>query len=538
MILCYLKYQNPLLDLLPSIMILVAYSILLALEILILAAAVSNAIPYAHGPFYDTLLLRYRDSIQPERELTLYAIFAASALLVHFWIVFIYHKQLLAKDFLSTVSRLAIVQAFWVALEIFAAFKIYMYQGPLWAKGLFYGALGLSILNKIFWEEMCRVVKGLSERYAHLTSKAVVAWGSDAVVLAFIGTVFFITDGDRCGVVLSALDQAMGLRQFFGVTLWGKVCGLGAAVPLEQVAFMAGMHILYFACVYGLLRLFTGETLLAACGIVMAIKLQCFHEAAFPLVWAYPQVTILTHAWDALFFICFWLYLRTQGTFYIIGMASTCALAIAFMPFSGFCLWGSYAMVMALSVRWDATAKGMFFISRSLILAFIVPPLAAWGILAVSNSQWVWPLGEAGFAQQLAQKHYFSFFMGFFVLMLYAVSAISAGMMWRLDKKQKEWLWVGGIAVYGLGTFSQYAITPVPYAYYTYVFPLILLAVFWIKKFLDFFLQQNARKRARWVLATLSVGALLTNTIFIQYPNVWNIAGWGAQKVKGPAGQK
>src|SRR5690242_14501520 len=108
-------------------MISVIYSILLGLEVLVIAAAVSNAIPYPHNPVYDHMFQRFLDqSIFPERELLLYTIFLAACLASQVFMVFVFKQRLLQKDLSSKITQLCVAQAVWSALEVFAAFKIYM----------------------------------------------------------------------------------------------------------------------------------------------------------------------------------------------------------------------------------------------------------------------------------------------------------------------------------------------------------------------------------------------------------------------------
>ena len=70
-------------------------------------------------------------------------------------------------------------------------------------------------------------------------------------------------------------------------------------------------------------------------------------------------------------------------------------------------------------------------------------------------------------------------------------------------------------AVYGLFTFTQYALAPYPYGYYSNTLALVVLIVFWLKRILDI-IPRDFRVRVRWAMCIVAVVALLTNSLFLQ----------------------
>jgi len=486
-------------------MIPVLYSILLSLEIIIIGMAISNAIPYPHNPLYDRLFQRFIDqSVFPKREHILYLVFFVSCIVLQGGLVLFFRQRLLNKDLTSKISQLAWAQGFWVLVEIFAAFKIYMYHGPIWAKTLFYGALGLSALHKIFWPEVYRWLSGAYASFFEARHSGKACRFGDVVTMLLIVSVFWITDWNKGLAAIAARDHGAELQHFFEVTLWGKIFGLAQAAPGMQVAFMVIVHILYFVVLFVFLRVWLKEKFVAVFGALMTLKLQCFNGAVVALPWSQPELTVLMHAWDLLFFVSLWFYLETRKPIFITAMTAACTLAIAFMPFSGICLWLAYVTVMWVSLR--AKRSNLLYSQiRLLGLATIAPPLLGWGLMLLLGGQWVWPYGSSDLVQQLTDRHYFSFFFGFVVVGLYALCIL-----------ERKSLWTLGLAVYGLLSMNQYALMPVPYGYEVYALPFILLVVCKI-------LEAPIKKLfyMRLVLAAVTVAALLTNTVFLLYPNIW-----------------
>jgi hypothetical protein len=487
-------------------MISVVYSILLALEILVIGAAVSHAIPFAHNSFYDRLFLRISmPGIFPKRDPLLYGVFWFSCLLIQAVMVLVFGSRLLQKDLREKISPLALAQGFWVAVEIFAAFKIYMYQGPLWAKTLFYGALVLSALHKIFWPETRRWLSKVYGAFFEARHSGSACFKGDILAIIFIISVFWITDWPKCLAAISDQDQFTFLQHFFNMTLWGKVFGLASTGPGTQIGFMVFFHLLYYIALFILLRIWLQEKFLAVFGVLMILKLQCFNGAIVSIPWAQPQMTVLTHAWDVFFFICLWYYLETSKPVFLVAMAVFCGLAIAFMPFSGICLWLAFTTAMIIKTCTLPGSVQVFPQWRFTALAVLAAPLLGWGITAVLGGHWVWPYGASPLVQQLADRHYFSFFFGFAVLALYAIA------IW-----QRASLWTVSLAVYGLATFSQYALMAAPYGYEIYPLSCVLLFICQISSW-----KIKQLFYVRLGLAVVTVAALLTNSVFLLYPNIW-----------------
>jgi hypothetical protein len=479
-------------------MIIIVYSILLAIEILIIAAAISNAIPYPHNPLYDRLFARfiYDGGVSPKRDLLLYTIFLLSCLGIQGVMVFVFGKKLSQKDFLSKITQLSIAQGFWVVVEVFAAFKICLYNGPLWAKVLFYGALAASVLHKIFWPEISKWLGRFYETFFELRHSDEACYTGDVVIIILIISVLWVTDWNKCLASLSHGYIPAGIQQFFSATLWGHVFNLANASLGAQVGFMVGVHLLYFIVLYVMLRVWLQEKFVAVFGGLMALKLQLFNESMMPCAWAHPAWSVLTHAWDVPFFFCLYFYIEKRQVIYIFAMTAICGMAIAFTPFAGLCLW--LAMLIGLSSD-PAT--------RSLCRFAVAAPLLGWGLLSLMHGQWIWPEGGVAIGQQLAQRHYFSFFFGFVMLALYAIAIL-----------ERESLWTLIIGIYGLLTFGQYALSAQPYGYYIYVLPFILL---WIHKITKVPIKKLFY--VRLILAVLTMVALLTNTVFLLYPNIWRL---------------
>ena len=137
----------------------VAYSALvlaLSVQVVIILAVIFSFIPIKLNSFVQTLLPLYWDQVRPHRQIQFYAVFILFGITAQAWGMIFLKKQLQDKEFAKALGPFVIMQWVWVLIETTAAFKIFVFGSPQWAKWFLYLSLVAWVLNTIFWPEFKR----------------------------------------------------------------------------------------------------------------------------------------------------------------------------------------------------------------------------------------------------------------------------------------------------------------------------------------------------------------------------------------------
>ena len=123
----------------------------------------------------------------------------------------------------------------------------------------------------------------------------------------------------------------------------------------------------------------------------------------------------------------------------------------------------------------------------------------------------------------LLDHKYLESLMGFVLPMFYVLTLLIflGRLAFNLSPKE-EWM-VVVLCFYGMGTYHYYIARSTGTSYYAVILPLVFVLGYWLKMVINS-LQENRRTPVRLVLAALAAWALLTNHMFLAYPNIVNLS--------------
>ena len=270
-----------------TVLTIAAFAVLEALQVLIITAHIYSFIP-----------IRWKAAIppglEPERESFLYGVFLLStglfAMAAMKWIFPRIQSPQALKQFLQFLAA----EAVWIFLLLFAAFKWITYRYPFynvlpyengrWVGLFFYGVLVLSLLSKIFWPEILRLMRKFDVRWQAFTPSAAqraMAYGAFAVLVWLL-----LLPDTTDAVALSYVWDQFNHWDAWGPSRWflqhgGNYHQLVLILVLSTVVFWTAVFIL----VERWLKSFG----LAALAVFLGIKMNLFHYGMAPLPWLFPK---------------------------------------------------------------------------------------------------------------------------------------------------------------------------------------------------------------------------------------------------------
>lgn len=556
-------------------MIWVVYSILLALEILIVAAAISNAIPYnLHTSYYDSLLLRYRGSIRPDRDLLLYAVFIGACFLIQGAVVFIGKHRLWEKHFTAKLRPLLWVEGFWVTVETFAAFHMIMDQQPSGAKNLFYGALILSALTKIFWGELCRAWPLMREKASRIHAGALVQlstplgmYAANALAILFIFLVIYIPnpeavvawmymgeqfhqwDGNFMGVnygLLYGLLPDVDIISTYGFGFPVMIAGLmklfGGFGYANALRGLFWVGIVYYCLWYLLLRRWLVSGIMAFAAIILGMRAQMFDPLEAPIIWQQAPASVFRYCFDILFFWILFKHLQTYGRSLFILVAVIVSIAMYHMISTGALLLvvllfylAFHILVPHLRIQMFKSRKSLLFYAGAVLMVPVL--MLGWTYLTVKghgltrefwmnvgeyNNAFYHHLMTFPLTDSLKRKEFLFTLGGLAYPLLYMASALYGCILVCFKKQDYKFLFAALVGIYGLCLHSYYILVATKYL--EVGLPGIFLLFFWLDHLIAGRLHPGQRNIVRWVLLSVSLLMLLTSPMFRGYPNWLNVS--------------
>ncbi len=125
-----------------------------SIQLVIILGLVSSFIPFDTSSLAASLFLPYKNDLRPEREIEIYHAFIAVNICASAWGVYRWREHMGSLGFQENIKRLILADGGWVLLQLFAAFKIFIYGDPWWARGLLYAALAGSVLSRVCWSRL------------------------------------------------------------------------------------------------------------------------------------------------------------------------------------------------------------------------------------------------------------------------------------------------------------------------------------------------------------------------------------------------
>ncbi|MBI4309399.1 MAG: hypothetical protein HY591_03610 [Candidatus Omnitrophica bacterium] len=274
-----------------NIFLLVVFSILEAVQVLIITAYIYSFIPIRWSAPVPA-------DLRPERESFLYLIFlfAAFALIgaAAAWM----RPQLEQENKRRQWSAFLALESMWVFLELFAFFKWVTYRYPFynvlpyenghWVRPFFYGTVILSILSKVFWPEIYRFCRDFYPRWRAFALSAAQRRCAYAAMAAFIFLLLLPNVDD-----VLALDYAWDQFNHWddcALTRWLMTLGLDHGQTL-RVLF--AVMVMVWTLVFIAVERWLGSFWLAVFAVLLGIKVNLFHYGLAPVAWIFPDATIL-----------------------------------------------------------------------------------------------------------------------------------------------------------------------------------------------------------------------------------------------------
>jgi hypothetical protein len=539
-----------------------------SLQVLIIAAMLSNQFPCHSEPIISQSFSTWSANLKIDRQLQLYQLFVLTNIILAAAFVSWGYKNLKSQLWIKSVAAYTITQAFLVAIQLFAVFKIVVYKSPHWAMYLLDIGLGSAIVTKIFWPE---VSGGLKDIYGRLRSNAL---PKPLVMRSFEALALFIILGLLCVPDLG--------KAFSRVFLWGRfldwdrylvgpgwaylngahlnadaLSPWGAVAPsliaglsklfggFDYIHIMAccmALVIIYLLGSYLFLRFWLGSVLLGLGGLLLIIKLQLFNASAAPLIWLYPQKTCLRYLPDLFVLTALVKFSQKNNGQWLWAACIGTGISLGYMIDTGFALlMAFYSYLIFLLIKSDLPK----FV---LVRFFVLPWLVALGLLGLVQGAGIadphfWEntfepafrlsrgIGTIPFYDCLRSLQFFAFVMAFIIPGLYVMTILIIGALCYFDKIRRTHILAAVISIYGLGLYPYYLWRSSLDNYYAVGVPFVLVLCFWIKHSVDF-VSPSARRMILIAWVVLNGAALLTNQLFIYYPNALNIAGydWSSEK--------
>jgi hypothetical protein len=550
----------------------VAYSILvlaLSVQFIIILAVIFSFIPIKLNGFVQTLLPLYWDQVRPHRQLQFYTAFILFGTVIQAWGMIFLKKQLQDNTFANRLWPFVILQWVWVLIEATAAFKIFVFGSPQWAKWFLYLSILGWGLNIVFWPEIKKWSVSFFQRLAQPFNTSLLMRWVDVLVPVVVVLLLWPPDMTKLLAHIFAWDSFFHLDFFVMAPGWAYLHGLSidmdvnsnynVVLPafLSTVAKCCGGFtyenvlrliiigtLAYFVAAWVLLRVWLKSRLLAAFGLLLLVKLMMFHWGILPVLWRYPSATPVRYLFDLIPVFLIYKHSTTGREKYLWLASAATGLMMAYILEVGIYLaLGFYAYVLML-VTIPPLRKNLFTWPediRKIVGLCIVPFVAAFVLLWMVEGQAVWSgvfwantteygrlflagLGSLPVWDGLRDKQFFAFCMGFVIPAVYVLTIMIVGALLYLSQIETPQMFVVYLCVYGLGLYHYFVYRSGVTSYYVVCLPFVFVLCFWIQQIFNGW-QQQYRRIILIGLVILTFGALVTGYLFTVYPNALNLAG-------------
>ncbi len=490
-------------------------------------------------------------------SLTVYALFIAASLIAYSLIV-VFNKRL--KNDVEWLASFAAGQIFLISLAAMALFKliIYDYRGEL--ARFWFSVLGLVMLAQpVVWHwclKINRKIPVLQQRLNHLLGQ----WWPDIGVLIIIAAVVYIPDPEAVIAHIFFGEHLHHMDSFAMAPSWilsnGGILdvdarsqyGIGSVVVINALMNIQGgisyahcmaalivLCTIYFMVLYVFLRRWLPSRLLAMAAWCMIFKAHIAFELAFPLVFTYPQSTVVRQGVDILWMMSMLTFLNGGKGRWLVIASMIAGLALWYVPSVGFYLIivnGVIALMAGLRQEsWRAkiiSSLGPSLIAVISAVIFLVLTCGMWFfrpefwhniieflhiVLVISTS----PLSET-----IKNLPWDVMVFGSMVI-VFVLTIVKVGLDYLSGKDdRRDWLALG-LSVYGLGLLEHYVTLSAGNNYYSKSMPFFAVLFYWISKAIGMMSRQWQRRTVLTILAAALI-AMVTNHSFMAYPGMLNLS--------------
>lgn len=534
-----------------------------SLQALIVLVLVFSFIPIPTSPLLSNLFPRHLPLVFPKRDMSFYHFFVAAVILGQTALLTVCRKKLSSTRLAEQWRLFFLVEAGWLFLMAFAAFKFFVYGYADWAKHFLYAVIVASILSKVFWKELksaagslygyClrrpeTVLRAADIMFPLLVAaiifvpdlQAVVArmWIGDCLLhmdSSLVGQAWAFAKGAKLNVDIFA-HYGLGIPIF--VTLIANA--LGGLSYERVIGTMVAGTIIYFIVAYFFLRAWFKSACLAMAGVLLAIKWQMFHQGNYPFVFNYPYSTVVRFWFDVIVFSLLLAHIRRGHFYFLVSAAAVCGLAIFYVTDTGVYLLLAYAFYLGWQafeqIAWERRAWRNVTAGAALCLATVLVSAFAWiyvfqGSSAWSKEFWANTLeradlffighGNLPIYKSLLEGDYSSSLMGFAVPLAYCATLLAVVSLCFLKKIDRKHILAAVLCVYGLGLYHYYIVRSGNTSYDTGIVPFVFLLC-WLAYTILERLTPRRRSMAAGALLAGAAFALFSDPAFLNHPGLLN----------------
>lgn len=334
----------------------------------------------------------------------------------------------------------------------------------------------------------------------------------------------------------------MGPLTAMGVALLSKTAG--AFDYQHVIGVLTALTFIYYVMLNIFLRVWLGSRALAFAGTLLAIKLQVFNVAVAPMIWCFPQSTVLRHFWDAAFFLLLFINMKNPSLRSTVSVVVLCGIALASTPDSGFCLLIVFYAYLFLfkGIKLDyAGVRGLMVLAFAPIVVALAILFFAQGKNVLTQAYWLHSkefmnqfldgFGALPMTYALRGRQFFAFFMGFAIPIVYIATIVLIAILAYMKELRRDRMFVVLVAIYGLGAYHEFILRSQAASYYVFAVPCVMILSFWVKELLGAYGYLSNRK-VQMLLVLGLTASFLTNPLFAVYPNIFNLDryDWALEK--------
>ncbi len=504
--------------------------------------------------------------LRPEWETTLFRFFVFACIAWMAVFTRVWHKRVSDREFLSRLKWFIVVEGALTFFLMAAFFKITVYALRPDCARMAAGIVAiLLVLSKAAgprfkdmafssWRFLAREqnqvhLRRLADAGMIVLVAAFLYMPDPQAVVArmFVGEQFHHNDSFIMGPALAyttgcVLDADI-ISQYgigFVVVISGLVKMLGGLNYLNVLMALMACSIVYYWTWYSVLRRWLVSVPLAAAVLLLGLKWQMFHSSAYPLVFTYGSLTPVRFLYDVAYFLLLWHYLDSGRKLFLFAACAVAGFGIYYFISEGVYATASlYAFVLIIGLAASLRRQYPLRI-RERAACVLLPPLMFFVLMALTAGGRVFTaafwanVGEfiqyfmSGFGLEpiyktLLERNFLQSLMGFVIPSVYALTVLITGTWVFLGKAAKRDTFALVLCLYGLGTFHYYVARSVVTSYDAVALPFAFIIGYWVKIILEALPVPQAR-RVSLVFLAAALYALLTNHLFMSYPNILNFS--------------
>ncbi len=498
-------------------------------------------------------------------EMTLYLVFCCSVL---GWGIGLKRRW---KDRAPSfqVRLFCVIEALLTFLWLSALFKTVIYdRQPQMAQGAFVVVLCLLIAHKLWWVKIQSWLGAFMSLAANPSNWSLARTLSGVLFPMFIFFLIYIPDTQAVVARIWIGEQFHHWDSSVMAPAWAYVSGAildvdvisryGLGLPMivgfltkifggfsHENVFLVLMWltIVYYLLWYAFLVKWWDSRLMALAAIILGIRLQMFHSESLPICFTYPSSTVLRYCFDIPVLFLIFAHLNKPKQGYLLAAACICGLAIFHITPEGVYLTCAFYFYLVACLGIPSLRATLYRSSKdilSILRLFLFVPVTAVGLLWFSlgehclqkefwqNSFEFVNSFKSGLAltpmyQSLIDHQFLASLVSFLYPLVYMMTVLVVTSLCFFKKIHHRHLFAAVLSVYGMGLYHYYVALSSTSAYYSAGLPFIFLCCYWGHLGL---LHYDAKRYHRWSLGLLAVAvyALVTNHLFIAYPNIFNFS--------------